>query len=185
MTTTTTTMVKLVPLAEEQIDSLIKWRSQMEARLHQPIANLDREHLERFIHSRMPGAYSKLLDHDYILIIFDAMTDAAVGWMTMEVNSRQHGLVRVGYTIDKPNWGKGYATAALMELSRILFSKSATGRIEADCSVHNPASKRVLEKCRFRLVGTKTDYLIIHGQRVDHYYFELTKNDFLTSARLP
>ena len=182
MTTAAATVVKLEPLADTHIDSLVIWRSRKEAQLHQPITDLGREQLERFIHSRMPGNFSDLLDHDYILIIADAMSGEYVGWMTMEVTSRLHGLVRIGYTVDKHYWGRGYATAAVSELSRLLFSESATARMEADCSIHNPASKRVLEKCGFRLIGIKKDYLIIHGERVDHFYYELLKKDYLASA---
>ncbi|MCH8328124.1 MAG: GNAT family N-acetyltransferase [Candidatus Marinimicrobia bacterium] len=174
--------MRLELLAEAHIDSLIIWRARKEAQLHQPITDLGREQLERFIHSRLPGNFSDLLDHDYILIIVDALSGDYVGWMTMEVTSRLHGLVRIGYTVDKPHWGLGYATAAVSELSRMLFNESVAGRIEADCSVHNPASRRVLEKCGFRLIGIKKDYLIIHGERVDHFYFELLKKDYLAAA---
>lgn len=182
MTIAAATKVRLEPLADAHIDSLVIWRARKEAQLHQPITDLGREQLERFIHSRLPGNFSDLLDHDYILIIVDTLSGDYVGWMTMEVTSRLHGLVRIGYTVDKPHWGQGYATAAVSELSRMLFNESAAGRIEADCSVHNPASRRVLEKCGFRLIGTKKDYLIIHGERVDHFYFELLKKDYLAAA---
>lgn len=157
---------------------MVQWRSQEEAQRHQPINTLGRDHLLRFIESRTQGDLSQLLDHDYILIIEDADSGKGVGWMTMEVTSRGHGLIRIGYTIDKVFWDQGYATAAVRELARFLFSETIVARIEADCSVDNPASRRVLDKCGFRLVGIKRQYLILHGERVDHHYYELLKDDF-------
>ena len=63
-------------------------------------------------------------------------------------------------------------------IARMLFTETPAKRIEADCSIHNPASRRVLEKCGFNHVGLKRSYLVIAGQRVDHDNFELTKDDW-------
>lgn len=173
--------VSLKPLDADRLDLLVKWRSREEAQRHQPISELSREQLLQFIKSRSDGELNMLLDHDYILIIEDTPLSLAIGWMTMEVTSRVHGLVRIGYTVDKEYWNQGYATAAVRELCRFLFSETTVERVEADCSVHNPASQRVLEKCGFRRVGLKRQYLIIRGQRIDHYYYETIKVDFLNA----
>ncbi len=173
--------VSLKPLEEDRLDLLVKWRSREEAQRHQPISGLSREQLLHFINSRAGGELNMLLDHDYILIIEDTLLNLAIGWMTMEVTSRVHGLVRIGYTVDKEYWNQGYATAAVHELCRFLFSETTVERVEADCSVLNPASQRVLDKSGFRKVGLKRQYLIIRGQRIDHFYYEIIKEDFLNA----
>ena len=170
--------VRLALLTEEWIDQLIRWRSQPEAQQHQPITSLSRERLHQYLQSRNPGELADLADRDYILIIEDDKRDEGVGWITLEIMSRQHGLARIGYTIAREYWGQGYATAAVKAIARRLFSDTPIERIEADCSVNNPASRRVLEKCGFRHVGLKRNYLVIQGRRVDHYYYELCKDDF-------
>ncbi|MFC1480817.1 GNAT family N-acetyltransferase [Candidatus Neomarinimicrobiota bacterium] len=169
--------INLVPLRSEYIDSLLEWRAQPEAQLHQPISPLSREKLENFLEKQRGNHYLDLVDIDNIIIIKDSENGAPVGWMTMEVTSRLHGLVRIGYTISNEFWGKGYATAAVGKLARELFERTIIERIEADCSIHNPASRRVLEKCGFKLIGIKHSYLRIHGERIDHHYFELLKDD--------
>ena len=176
--TADTKQVVLKPLDESRVDILVKWRSHEEAQRHQPISVLNREQLLRFIESRSDGELSMLLDNDFILIIEDSTQGLGVGWMTLEVTSRAHGLARIGYTVDKEYWNQGYATAAVRWMCRFLFTETTVERIEADCSVHNPASQRVLAKCGFRKVGLKRQYLIIRGDRIDHYYFELIKKDF-------
>ena len=170
--------VSLVPLAEEHVDQLLSWRAQPEAQQHQPIAVLHREQLLRHIEAKETGSFAELKDRDYIHIIQDDDRGVAVGWLTLEVLSMAHGLTRIGYTISKENWGQGYATAAVRAIARILFTGTPAKRIEADCSIHNPASRRVLEKCGFSHVGLKRSYLVIAGQRVDHYNLELTKDDW-------
>jgi RimJ/RimL family protein N-acetyltransferase len=158
---------------------LLEWRTQPEAQMHQPISPLSREKLTNFLEKQRGNHHLDLVDIDNIIIIKDRGSDAPIGWMTMEVTSRLHGLARIGYTISKEFWGKGYATAAVKKLSHELFEQTMVVRIEADCSIHNPASRRVLEKCGFKLVGIKHSYLKIHGKRVDHHYFELLKDELL------
>jgi RimJ/RimL family protein N-acetyltransferase len=170
--------VRLVPLSEDWIDRLIAWRAQEQARQHQPVQALNREQLVKFVRARRSEELSRLVDNEHILVIVDPETGEGVGWMTMEILSRLHGLARIGYTIDRDHYNQGYATAAVANLTRILFTHTDIERVEADCSVHNPASRRVLEKCGFQLVGIKRKYLVIHGQRVDHHYYELCKDDW-------
>ena len=160
------------------MDQLVQWRSQPEAQQNQPISALNRDQLLRFIEQRKSSDPAGLEDSEYILIIEDEDNGEGVGWLTLEITSRLHGLARIGYTIDRERWGQGYATAAVEAIVRWLFTETVIQRVEADCSIDNPASKRVLEKCGFEQVGIKHSYLVIHGKRVDHYYFErLREND--------
>ncbi len=170
--------VRLTPLTEKMVDRLVHWRSQPEAQQHQPITALGRERLQQYLRTRNSGELADLADSDYIFIIEDEDRGEGIGWMTLEIMSRLHGLARIGYTITREHWGQGFATAAVQAIVRRLFTETPIERIEADCSVNNPASRRVLEKCGFRYVGLKRKYLVIKGQRVDHYYYELCKNDF-------
>ena len=159
------------------MDQLVRWRSQPEAQMNQPITALSREHLLRFIEQRTSSDPASLEDNEYILIIEDEDNGEGVGWLTLEITARLHGLARIGYTIDREQWGQGYATAAVEAIVRWLFTETVIQRVEADCSIDNPASKRVLEKCGFRQVGIKHGYLVIHGKRVDHHYFERLKEN--------
>ncbi len=171
--------VNLNLLEEKYIDALIRWRSQPDAQAHQPISPLNREHFLRFLENRKSDTFTDLKDNEYILIIEDADTGNAVGWMTLEITSLLHGLGRLGYTIRNKCWGQGYATAAVKMLASTLFNATRIYRLEADCSIYNPASMRVLEKCGFVDIGIKHDYLVIHGERIDHHYYELLKPNFL------
>lgn len=175
----TTKAVKLIPLNENLVDQLVGWRSQPEAQQHQPITGMSREQFQKYLKSRNSENLSDLANADYILIIMDEKLGKGVGWMTLEIMSRIHGLARIGYTISKDYWNQGYATAAVGTLLYQLFRETSLQRIEADCSINNPASRKVLENCGFQFVGIKRKYLLIQGQRVDHFYYELTKDDYL------
>ncbi len=170
--------VRLTLLKKEHIGQLIKWRDQPEIGEHQPITRLSRDQFLSFIHSQKSSHFYDLVDREYILIITDVVLDLPVGWVTLEVSSQQHGLIRLGYSIGLGHWGLGYATAAVRTVLSQLFSNTPIMRVEADCSIHNSASTRVLDKCGFRMVGIKEEYLVINGRRVDHYYYELLKKNF-------
>jgi RimJ/RimL family protein N-acetyltransferase len=72
----------------------------------------------------------------------------------------------VGYWIARSHWGRGVATAALAA-----FLEEETRRpLVAGVAVHNPGSRRVLEKCGFTLTETQTDP---KGDGVDEWRFRL------------
>ena len=60
--------------------------------------------------------------------------------------------LRVGYLLAETHWGRGYATELLQGL--VEWAKTSPYRgIVAGVSSTNTASKRVLEKCGFAMVG--------------------------------
>jgi len=54
-----------------------------------------------------------------------------------------------GYVICRDSWGRGYATEALRAMIA-LAGQLGVHQLSAICHVRNAASKRVLEKCRFK-----------------------------------
>ena len=60
----------------------------------------------------------------------------------------------VGYRFDPDEWSNGYATEALREAVRFIFTHTELDRLHATADVRNTASNRVLEKCGFVLEGT-------------------------------
>jgi RimJ/RimL family protein N-acetyltransferase len=78
------------------------------------------------------------------------------------------GEREVGYWLGKEFWGKGIATEALRQFlgevkSRPLFAHVAQ---------HNIASKRVLEKCGFIVIG-EDKYLNRIGREVEEFVLKL------------
>lgn len=60
----------------------------------------------------------------------------------------------VGYWIGEPHWGKGYATEALRAVIDHVFEGQDLERLYGRCRVVNSASRKVLVKCGFQLVGS-------------------------------
>jgi [ribosomal protein S5]-alanine N-acetyltransferase len=58
-------------------------------------------------------------------------------------------LARIGYTIARPFWGRGFATEAVAALTAFAFESFRLHRITASVDPRNAASCRVLEKAGY------------------------------------
>jgi RimJ/RimL family protein N-acetyltransferase len=79
------------------------------------------------------------------------------------------GEREVTYWVDRAYWGRGLATAALRELldevrERPLYARAATD---------NAGSRRVLEKCGFRLTARASGYANARGEEIDEVVLTL------------
>lgn len=103
-----------------------------------------------------------------------------VGWITLDVTSREHGVASVGYTLATAAHGRGIATAAVQALTILAFATSGLDlqRLEAVAAITNIASQRVLEKAGFQREGVASGLLVIGGERVDHVRYGLLRTQW-------
>ncbi|MGN0746787.1 MAG: GNAT family N-acetyltransferase [Aristaeellaceae bacterium] len=64
------------------------------------------------------------------------------------------GAVEIGYGINAPHEGQGYATEAVDAMVRWALRQPGVTRVEAETEPGNAASQRVLAKCGFTPTGT-------------------------------
>ena len=75
----------------------------------------------------------------------------------------------VTYWIGRSYWGKGIATAALNELLALDPSRPLHARIAYD----NVASRRVLEKCGFRVIATERSFAGARAGEIEEFVLRL------------
>ncbi|WP_369187252.1 GNAT family N-acetyltransferase [Streptomyces sp. R08] len=80
------------------------------------------------------------------------------------------GEREVTYWIDRAYWGKGIATAALRDLLAEEPERPLHARVAAD----NPGSRRVLEKCGFRVTGHDRGFANARGEEIDELVLTLS-----------
>lgn len=114
--------------------------------------------------SRMPHPYSEddaiaFIDgfengryEGCIYAITIAESGRLIGMGAVENRSRFGGL-EIGYWLGKPYWGKGFATEAASALVDLAFRVTETDKVLAACRTNNPASRKVLQKQGFQLLG--------------------------------
>jgi RimJ/RimL family protein N-acetyltransferase len=79
------------------------------------------------------------------------------------------GEREITYWVGRSHWGKGIATAALTEFLTIERSRPLTARIASD----NVASRRVLEKCGFRVVATERGFAQARSAEIEETVLQL------------
>lgn len=84
----------------------------------------------------------------------------------------------LGYSLDKDQYGKGYATEAVRLILDFAFNEVGFHRIEAGAMPRNIGSTRVLEKIGFVKEGLARDYLQINGVWEDHYMYSMLESDW-------
>jgi len=80
------------------------------------------------------------------------------------------GKPEVTYWLGKEYWGKGIATRALKEF---LAHNNQTRPIYARVAKDNLGSRRVLEKCGFKIIGESKGFANARGQEIEELLLEL------------
>jgi RimJ/RimL family protein N-acetyltransferase len=84
----------------------------------------------------------------------------------------QLGEREVGYWLGKEYWGKGIATTALIQFLEYIEKRP----LYAHVAKHNIASRRVLEKCGFKVVAEDKFFSKIFGEGIEEYILILDSN---------
>lgn len=98
-------------------------------------------------------------------ILFDGQVAGSMVSWVME------GEREVGYWLGKEYWGKGIATQALAQY----VESVRTRPLYAHVARHNIGSRRVLEKCGFKVIGEDT-YMNPAGAEVEEFILKLDYN---------
>lgn len=80
------------------------------------------------------------------------------------------GRPEVTYWIGRAHWGRGIATRAL---AAFLAQVNTTRPIHARVAKDNLGSRRVLEKCGFRVIGESKGFANARGEEVEELHLEL------------
>jgi [ribosomal protein S5]-alanine N-acetyltransferase len=84
----------------------------------------------------------------------------------------------IGYDLARAYWGRGYMPEALTAIIHFGFDQMGLNRIEADASIYNTASTRVLEKLGFIREGIQREQYFEDGGYHDLCLFGLIKRDW-------
>ncbi|MFP4416818.1 MAG: GNAT family N-acetyltransferase [Chitinivibrionales bacterium] len=101
--------------------------------------------------------------------------DAVAGGIGFRRNPGFPYVAEAGYFVQKNLWGKGIATAALLQLERHAFNKCGIVRLELTMAVPNEGSRRVAEKAGYCGEGTLRKRLRIGEQYYDCYMYAKIK----------
>lgn len=85
----------------------------------------------------------------------------------------------VGYWLGRNWWGKGIMTEALKAVIRFVFEECGFNRLEADHSVNNPASGRVMQKAGMTFEGIAREKYKANAGFQDCKIYAILKKDII------
>jgi len=101
-----------------------------------------------------------------------------VGGITLSNIRRQPAMAgTLGYWTGAPHARQGYMTEALAAMRDHAFGALDLSRLEAACLPDNAASRRLLERCRFKYEGVAQAYLQIAGRWRNHVLYAALRPD--------
>jgi RimJ/RimL family protein N-acetyltransferase len=133
---------------------------------------------ERFIYAARE-ANSAGRDLSLVMTPIRGNSDA-IGSISLE--SRGRDRLALGFALAPEAWGKGLATEAAEAMIDAAFGLTPTVEILASVRVENEASKAVLAKCGFAVIGTGLQGAPARGGLVECHSLRLTRADWASVA---
>lgn len=158
------------------------WRAEPATKRYQAIQDRTLAQLRQMLVERSALRLGPDVDGELQWVI--EAEDTPVGWVTLRVLVRAHGVGELGYTIGAAYHRRGYMSAAMGQVLPLAFDPEQGAdiwRLEASAAVGNVASRRILERAGFQLEGIARASAIIGGERVDHARYALLRPDWLAA----
>lgn len=177
-------VVSLRRATADDAELMYRWRAEPAARQFQPIQDRSLGQVRELLAERAVLRLGPEVDGELQWLI--AADDRPVGWVTLRVTYRAHGVAELGYTIGSAYHRRGYMTAAIDLVLPLAFDPvrgADLWRLEASAAVNNIASRRVLEHAGFQLEGVARASAIIAGERVDHARYALLRPDWAAARQ--
>jgi RimJ/RimL family protein N-acetyltransferase len=109
-------------------------------------------------------------------------TRVFVGWCSMFRWNPVYRSLGIGYCLDEPAWGKGYATEAVGAMLHWAYNALDLNRVDAELDTRNAASARVLEKLGFEQEGLRREDCVVAGEVSDSWIYGLLRRDWKAQA---
>ena len=116
-------------------------------------------------HDAFMAHWKKIMAYENKLIKVISYDGEVAGYI---LSWEMEGEREVGYWLGKAYWGKGIATQALTEFISIVKNRP----LMAHVARHNIGSRRVLEKCGFKVIG-EDKYTNPAGVEVEEFVLRL------------
>jgi len=101
-----------------------------------------------------------------------------IGVVSVE-NRPEASEPHLGYWLGRPFWGEGLMTEAAEALVDATFAYAGERALASSAMIGNPGSRRVLEKCGFRLTGESAPVFEARGGAVPSHNFRLDRAEWL------
>lgn len=170
--------IELIPLSSDYLEFWHRLHNDPETRQHQPLESTTLSEQTEMLRLFQNNDLTNNTLPSYKWVLLETEQQQPLGIVSFHRLQIEQGIGRIGYSLLPEYWHQGYATTAVRMLVSLIFTHTNMERLEAVCSINNPASRRVLEKAGFKYEGIRRKYLRIRNGRVDHHSFAVLKSDW-------
>ena len=114
--------------------------------------------------------------------IEEKQTGKVIGSIGLRADRRRNykEAKNIGYVLNHDYWGQGYMPEALQAVLQYGFEQEDLLIISVEHYPFNLRSKRVIEKCGFKLEGVlRKAFAIYNGEIYDHVCYSITKEEYM------
>lgn len=173
-----TPRLKLRPVREDDVEDLWPWVSDPRLPRHMSWkAHVDRDETRTWLRATAQEVAANL--GIAWAIVHEGRASGVVGLDSVRWQMRALRIDRaeLGYWIAPPLWGHGLMTEAAQAVVQFGFETLGLHKIVVQCFAENDASRRVIEKCGFRMVGRQEDDIWRDGAWHAHLRYEMTAGE--------
>ena len=159
--------VNLRVIEKEDLPLLIEWVNNPQTDEFEPLdPQLTKKELEDRYDKRGPDEKSFLIEKK------DGSRIGSIG------HYPRGSMLEIGYSIFPDERDKGYCTEAVQITVDYLFMSRNIVRVQANTSIRNKASQRVLEKSGFKKEGTLRKEYYVRGEWVDSCVYGILREEW-------
>jgi len=176
MVTMKTVSLIIREFIESDFDAVHEYTTDPEVFKYQPWGPNTLKDTHDFIQNAIARQLKSPRD-DYELAV-EHPIEGLIGGCGIYTRNIEEGKAKIGYTLKKSMWGKGYGTEVVGALIHFGFQQLGLHRIEASCDTRNTGSYRVMEKNGMKREGTLRENKKIHGEWRTSYIYSILEQEF-------
>lgn len=177
-----TTRLRLVPVTPHNAGRLWTILQQPDLRTYQDLPNVSLAVFGEMVAKR-PARLTSAASGRFEWLVYVAGTRPPVGWVSLRIAQRENQSGEIGYSILREYRSRGIATEAVRALLAEAFGAAGLDRVQAFCVRANLASRRLLERLRFREDGVMPHGATVNGRPVDVLIHRLDRVVFDQSGK--
>ncbi len=104
----------------------------------------------------------------FLFGIFIEKNNKHIGNIKLGPINKYHNHAEIGLMIgDKSEWGKGYGSRAIFEVTNFAFNQLKISKVNAGCYESNTGSKKSFNKVGYKVEGVLKEHVVFNGHRED------------------
>lgn len=166
------------PFQDADVDSFLAYRNDPQVAKYQGWTfPYPREKAVEFI-AQIKIVSPVAIGVNYQAAIENKETGELIGDLFYLIGQGDAPQARIGYTLSRAQWGKGFASEAAACLLDFFFHELNVHRVVADCDTENTASVQLLERLGFRREAHFIESFWMGDYWGDEYYYGILEREW-------